>query len=94
MSTFSYVYYYRYMYLYVCVHDIVSLHVCMYFLCMYTCVSYLTIIILCRHHAWTSFQASAEIYNELIRSTDNQNAKNLCKFFKDGSNCLNGEGKD
>ena len=69
---------------------------CTFYVCIHVplCVSYLTIIILCRHHAWTSFQASAEIYNELIRSTDNQNAKNLCKFFKDGSNCLNGEGKD
>ena len=66
------------------------------FLCvdMYLYVYYLTIIILYRHHAWTSFQASAEIYNELICSTDNQNAKNLSMFFEDDSNCLNGEGKD
>ena len=27
----------------------------------------------CSHHAWTSFDASAEIYNELYRETNNTN---------------------
>ena len=33
------------------------------------------------HHAWTSFQASAEIYNELQRVTENANTRALQKFL-------------
>lgn len=33
------------------------------------------------HHAWTSFQASAEIYNELQRNTGSVHTSSLQKFL-------------
>lgn len=33
------------------------------------------------HHSWTSFEAMAEIYNEVMRTTANDNAKKTANFF-------------
>lgn len=34
-----------------------------------------------RHHAWTSFEAVSEIYNEAMRTTNNINAKYSASYF-------------
>ena len=34
------------------------------------------------HHAWVSFEASAEIYNDLCRETKNQNYANLSMYLE------------
>lgn len=35
----------------------------------------------CSHHSWTSFEAMAEIYNEVQRVTENSNAINMAEFL-------------
>ena len=37
----------------------------------------------CSHHAWVSFEANAEIYNEANRETNNINSANLTAFVQD-----------
>ena len=39
-------------------------------------------VLLCRHHCWTSFEGSAEVYNEWMRETNNYNYINLKYFLK------------
>ena len=43
----------------------------------------------CSHHGWCSFEACAEIYNEMIRENivNCENAANTAKFIKLGSDC-------
>ena len=36
-----------------------------------------------RHHAWVSFEAVAEAYNEVVRITNNHNARCLQSFLKE-----------
>ncbi len=36
----------------------------------------------CRHHAWVSFEAMAEAYNEVNRVTENDNTTLVAKFLK------------
>ena len=39
---------------------------------------------ICSHHAWLSFDASAESYNELNRETSNTNMQNLEQYLNLG----------
>ena len=38
--------------------------------------------VLYRHHCWTSFEGSAEVYNEVMRETSNYNVINLKLFLE------------
>lgn len=38
--------------------------------------------VFCRHHCWVSFEGSAEIYNEMMRETHNNNYLNLGKYLQ------------
>ena len=44
---------------------------------MHTCYN----LIFLRHHAWASFEAMAEIYNEVMLTTQNENALKTAQFL-------------
>ena len=37
---------------------------------------------ICSHHAWVNFEGAAEIYNELMRTTNNENTKELSQYLE------------
>ena len=39
------------------------------------------LVIVNRHHAWVSFEATAEVYNEVNRATSNENANRLEQYL-------------
>lgn len=38
--------------------------------------------VLHRYHCWQSFEGSAEVYNEVMRETDNSNYNNLKRYME------------
>ena len=44
----------------------------------YSCTA---LVIVNRHHAWVSFEATAEVYNEVNRATSNENANHLEQYL-------------